>query len=292
MRHFSLRIIQTIQEVQRKDDSMNLERLIDQSVTIITEYYKNNTAPFFEVIDDDILWIGPAERQWIRGKQNLLDAFSKESHNLIFSMSNITSTAIACGNRGCEIILTYFVDTHYPDGEIMTHDQRLHLTWVQYTENSKNTKKTVYKILVCHISNAFPYDNRDTIYPVHYEEVYIPAKMQAVSGRRIQLNGLSKSIHFVTVNTIMWAESKRYQTVIHTTEDDIIVTSRLSEIAEQYPDIFVRVHASYLVNPAYVRSISRFKVLISNQIEIPIPEKRYTEVKQELTSRMGTIQNK
>lgn len=53
---------------------MNTNEIIEKSVYIITEYYKNNTQPFFDNIDDDILWIGPAENQILRGKANILSA--------------------------------------------------------------------------------------------------------------------------------------------------------------------------------------------------------------------------
>ncbi|MFR8392802.1 MAG: hypothetical protein ACLVBJ_08090 [Pilosibacter sp.] len=47
---------------------MNISAQIQQSVHIITEYYENRLQPFFDAIDDDLLWIGPAERQWMQEK--------------------------------------------------------------------------------------------------------------------------------------------------------------------------------------------------------------------------------
>ena len=47
------------------EESMNISAQIQQSVHIITEYYENRLQPFFDAIDDDLLWIGPAERQWM-----------------------------------------------------------------------------------------------------------------------------------------------------------------------------------------------------------------------------------
>lgn len=53
------------------EESMNISAQIQQSVHIITEYYENRLQPFFDAIDDDLLWIGPAERQWMQGKKRL-----------------------------------------------------------------------------------------------------------------------------------------------------------------------------------------------------------------------------
>lgn len=93
---------------------MNTNEIIEKSVYIITEYYKNNTQPFFDNIDDDILWIGPAENQILRGKANILSAWSNESHSLTFTMSDITTIPIRCSATVFEIVLIYHIYTHYP----------------------------------------------------------------------------------------------------------------------------------------------------------------------------------
>lgn len=49
---------------------------LDKSIYIITEYYKNNLNPYFECLADNVLWLGPAEKQEIRGKENIINAFS------------------------------------------------------------------------------------------------------------------------------------------------------------------------------------------------------------------------
>lgn len=156
------------------EESMNISAQIQQSVHIITEYYENRLQPFFDAIDDDLLWIGPAERQWMQGKENILNAFTQEEgrHHLTFRMSNISATPISCGTHACEIILTYLVYTYYPNGAMTVHDQRLHFTWRDKKVTGPDGKKhLVPKAAVIHISNAFPYDDRDKIYPVHYDEI-------------------------------------------------------------------------------------------------------------------------
>ena len=39
------------------------------SYLIVSEYYRNNLDPLFEYIDDNILWIGPAEKHLLRSKK-------------------------------------------------------------------------------------------------------------------------------------------------------------------------------------------------------------------------------
>ena len=61
---------------------MTANDLIYKSIYIITEYYNNNLQPYFDNISEDVLWIGPAERQEIRGREQVISTFSAEVHGL------------------------------------------------------------------------------------------------------------------------------------------------------------------------------------------------------------------
>ena len=56
---------------------MTANDLIYKSIHIITEYYNNNLQPYFDSISEDVLWIGPAERQEIRGREQVISTFSE-----------------------------------------------------------------------------------------------------------------------------------------------------------------------------------------------------------------------
>ena len=84
---------------------MTSKDLIYQSIYIITEYYNNNLQPFFDNISEDILWIGPAEKQEIRGRDNVITAFSSETHELTFTMGSIRAISIAPLKTSHNIIL-------------------------------------------------------------------------------------------------------------------------------------------------------------------------------------------
>ncbi len=72
---------------------------LDKSIYIITEYYKNNLNPYFECLADNVLWLGPAEKQEIRGKENIINAFSNDKHELTFTIGSIKSTLIEINKK-------------------------------------------------------------------------------------------------------------------------------------------------------------------------------------------------
>ncbi len=107
---------------------MKTDDLIFRSIFIITEYYKNNLEPFFENISDDILWIGPAQRQQMQGRENLMQVWAAEKHALTFTMGDIKALCVSPHDRVKEILLHYDIYTHYPSGNTTMSDQRLHYT--------------------------------------------------------------------------------------------------------------------------------------------------------------------
>lgn len=51
---------------------MTGKELTEKSIYIIKEYYDNNLQPFFDHVSEDILWIGPADKQELRGRERII----------------------------------------------------------------------------------------------------------------------------------------------------------------------------------------------------------------------------
>lgn len=150
---------------------MTTKELIDRSISIVTEYYKNNLQPFFEYMSEDVLWIGPAEGQELRGRETMISAFSAETHKLTFTMGPIRAVCVSPNEFMHEIILQYEIYTHYPNGNTDFHNQRLQYSWYEKTVQTANGFDSRWEIAMMHVSNAWHYDSQDTIYPLHYQKV-------------------------------------------------------------------------------------------------------------------------
>lgn len=261
---------------------MRTDELIDRSIHIITEYYRNNLEPFFEAISDDVLWIGPSERQYIRGRSTLMETFARERHALTFTMGDIKVMCVAPQDHVREVVLHYDVLTHYPSGTVIPRDQRLHFTWRERRLRDGDARRWEPELVLIHISNAWRYDPADTIYPVHYEAIARTVVSPAEPDRFLTLRAIDGIVHRVAASRIVYVETvkRSARLVVHTGDDAFAVGGTLSAFERDHPGDFVRIHASYLVNPAAVRKIRRFSVTLSDGAVLPIPEKRYTEVKR------------
>lgn len=259
---------------------MSISELTKLSIDILSQYYENNLNPFFNHLHENILWIGPAKNQIIRSKDQLIEAFNKEKNNLQFKVYNLNATPVSISSNCCEVLLSFIVDTFWPDGSTNRVSQRISLTW--------QIKKEQAQIIVCHISNAIEYDSRDTIYPIHYLEERPEMPLYKGSGNKLFFKGLNQSILYIQSERILYMESMNQHTLIHLPEENYECCERLSSIAKRLNGSFIRIHASYLVNPKYVQSIQRFSLRMDNGAILPIPEKKYTKVKSDLLKRFDS----
>lgn len=60
---------------------MNQQMIADLSAELIMKYYDNDYMPFLEAMDD-ALWYGPAEGQFLRGREKMIEVWKAEEHSL------------------------------------------------------------------------------------------------------------------------------------------------------------------------------------------------------------------
>ena len=263
---------------------MNKQAIAELSLEIVQTYYHNNINPFLEYVDEKILWYGPAKGQFLQGRQSLLDAWGNEENPLTFSLGNIRLDIISSNSTYCEVLLSFPVTTHFPNGDNIAVDQIIHFSWCE----RKIDGKFVPRMLVVHISNLYQQHESDKIYPVHFNEIYNGYTPMAEKDEHILFKGTYSSNLYLIASTILYAESTDYgrHSVLHTLNDEFTINSSLTELEQQYPAIFLRAHKCYLVNPQYITGIERFKCILSTGKEIPIPEKKYTAFKKTVQNMM------
>lgn len=265
--------------------------LIYKSIQVITEYYKNNLQPFFDNLSSDVLWIGPAERQEIRGREEVISIFSAEIHELTFTIGSIRATCISPSKTAHEVILQYEIYTHYPNGTTDLHNQRIHYSWYQTKVRTQNGTESRWEIAVLHISNAWPYDSRDIIYPVHYKSLGLPVQLIEKPEHCLTVTANDMTVHRIPLNRLLYIETiKRTAKLrIHTSTETIIVNGTLSDLEKTYSGLLLRIHSGFLINPDYVSQVERFFVTMSDGTKLPVPEKKYTAIKRRILTALQSV---
>lgn len=268
---------------------MNQQHIADLSAELIMKYYDNDYMPFLLHMDDEALWYGPAEGQFIRGRDEMIRIWQAEVHSLQFTPGNMEVTHISSNTTYCDVMLSFPVTTHYPDREDVTLNQRILMTWCERTvEEDDGSREKEPRILVCHISNPHAKHDDDVIYPNNFHEVYNKHFSTEPHGERIHFHGLDRSDYFFLSDTIIRVEAAHMgkHSILYTDEGSVEVMSTVTALEKRYGHLFIRCHQSYLVNPLYIRNIRRFRVTLTDGVELPIPEKKYTAFKQKAMKTM------
>ena len=262
---------------------MIISEIMKLSYNIATEYYNNNLELFFEYTDEDVLWIGPANKQLLKSKKAIIEAWAKENNNLTFTIGNVTEYSVPLKNKCCCVVLFFPVYTHYPDGVTHMHHQRIDFTWIERKINCENGETiTAPRMVKIHISNGYELDDQDFIYAIHSKDINT-SQTVITPGKRILFKTKDGQICSYLSDSILWIEKFKHgkHSIIHTVSEDIQSTMNTDYFMEKYPDMFLRPHKSYLVNPDHVKNICRFKLTLDNGITLSIPEKKYTKFKAE-----------
>ena len=129
---------------------MNQQAISDRSAELIMRYYDNDYMPFLSSFADDALWYGPAEGQFIRGRAAMIRTWLAEEHDLRFTIGSLKVVHISAHPSTCNVMLTYTVVTHYPDGHDLSVFQRFLLCWGERREkNEDGNIKKMPRILDC-----------------------------------------------------------------------------------------------------------------------------------------------
>lgn len=269
---------------------MNWQEMVQLTDEIVRKYYNNDIQPFLDHVDERVLWYGPAKGQFLSGKSALIDAWANEKHSLTFTLGNIRLDHISTNDTYCEVMMSFPVTTHFPDGQHITMDQIIHISWCE--RKIKGVEDKVPRMLVVHISDLYHKHEEDNIYPVHFNQIYRGYMPVSDSGKRIYFRGMDSSSLYLFSDSIIWAESSTYgrRSVLHTNDGSFRVSDSPDELEEKYPDVLLRCHLQYLVNPIHIQRIYRFKVVMPDGKELPIPEKKYTAFKRAVKEFMDMLE--
>ena len=97
----------------------------------------------------------------------------------------------------------------------------------------------------------------------------------------------------VSLERLLYIESRLHKLEFHVMEDDMKIYTMYETLnALEYrlaANQFVRIHQSYLVNIKYIKNVVRYKVVLTNGVELVIPKVRYTYVKEQFISYQGEV---
>lgn len=92
----------------------------------------------------------------------------------------------------------------------------------------------------------------------------------------------------LNASSIRYLESSLHKVFVHCGAHTYETYSRLDDLQSQLSDSFSRCHRSYLVNLAFVRSLSDNTLLLHDGTEIPVSRRRARQVQHDLLTFLAT----
>lgn len=266
-----------------------LNNLVEEyCVESLLDFYNNGNIGFAEYLDDNVVWYGPLEGQQLRGKDNLIKAFSSGKSGLKFNIEHLNTKIIPVKANAFTFIADYELYTYYPNGKVLKYNQ--HLLVVSRMKKCKDGVTRWVSPLI-HVSDVLSRKGDKTQQSAYVAEFDKDVFDFAISNRgkvqKIVFSGQNNSNYYIPEDSILYIEGgKGVKSYVHTKDKTYTVIHLLKDIMEKLPNYYYRCHSSYIVNLKFVERISNYKVFLDNGEEIPVPVKKYSVVKEEINSFM------
>ncbi len=224
--------------------------------------------------DENLMWIGPLDFQWGTTAPN-----TKEITKLNLCQLKDELYFITEKGRNHQVICGAFKALHcHPEGSSVWLHFRLTFVW-------KKQKQAQWKIIHIHVSQSYDIPQRMTdpieVLPNSLKEAYLDKPKSVLRDNQGRL-------HYLAEDEILYIKADNLTSIIILEDERFSVREGISDLEKRLSQKFLRIHRSYLVNRNHVRSLERFRVQIRNGDWIPIPERKYTDMKEALNQGKDT----
>ena len=134
-----------------------------------------------------------------------------------------------------------------------------------------------------------PFQAEGEVFPVqisrqtyHYVQKLLQESGRA-PNRRIIIKAENATYSF-DPDMVLYVEAIGKVCTVYMMNRTMVIRQPITALETQFPKQFCRIHRSYLVNCRFVLQVERYAVTLINGTVLPIPAKRYMEVREEITT--------
>lgn len=251
---------------------------------VIERFYHQDPEKIIEKLHPDVTWIGAADGQCIKGYEKV----SEYIRNIDVPICNILEKEYQAVANSEDIYIVagwMKVATAQGSNEILSAVQRITFIW--------KAEERQLKLLHFHISNPIEFQNKDERFPhsAGKETFEYVKKLLSQKKRRLIACGKHDQTYVLWNKDIVYIEAENTDSVIHCLNRDILSRESISDLEKKVGEGFIKTHRSFIVNSRYITGIKRYQLAVSQDIELPIPEKKYREIKEKVLRAVNLRQN-
>ncbi|MBS7009177.1 LytR/AlgR family response regulator transcription factor [Anaerostipes sp.] len=252
---------------------------------VLEEFYHQNPEMIINKLHSDVTWIGAADGQYINGYDNV----SSYIRNIDVPRCEILEKEFqtVANNDNLYIVAGWMRVVTTPESrELLSAVQRITFIW--------QTEDRQFRLLHFHVSNPIEFQKEDEYFPhtAGKEAFQYVKQMLSQKRKRLIVCGKHNQTHVIWNKEILYIEAENTDSVIHCLHGDILSSESISKLEKKAGEGFIKTHRSFVVNSMYITGIKRYHLLIRQEIELPIPEKKYREIKEKVLRAVAQIQNR
>ena len=129
---------------------------------ILEQYWQRNLEPLLSHIDDDILWIGSMDEEYLHGKQAMMKRIKENNNEMpLVYLDNQEYEIVQNTGRCCVVVGRYRAFTKPESGMLLSEKQRVTFVWEK--DKTEDTEKLLIKHI--HLSNILHIQDEDERFP-------------------------------------------------------------------------------------------------------------------------------
>lgn len=254
------------------------ETLAAKTQRIMEEHYERNLDYVMEQLIDNVMWIGAMESQFVVGKDKFYDILIKEK-NIPCSIVKQHYHLISGNEYTAVVVGELLVHTKKCTGMILEVKQRVTFQYILWNG--------VPKVSHLHVSNVWDALEPDEYFPYragHQTYQYVQQLIQEKNKvqKKIIVTDSKRKLHVIMESEIIYIQANNEKSIIYYVDGRVEVTEAISSFHNRLQAPFLSVHRSYIINMNYVIGIERFWIRLCDGIQVPVPEKKYSRIKDSI----------
>lgn len=240
---------------------------------VIEDFYHQDSETIVKKLHKDVTWIGTADGQCVKGRGPVSE-FIRRIDVPRCEIPEREYQAVA-NNDNLYVVAGWMkVATSQESNEILSAVQRITFIWKAEEEQ--------FWLLHFHVSNPIEFQRGDEYFPhsAGKETFQYVKKLLRQKRRRLIACGKNDQTHVIWNKEIVYIEAENTDSLIHCLHRDVLSRESISDLEKKVGEGFIKTHRSFIVNSRYITGIRRYHLIIYQGIELPIPEKKYREIKE------------
>ncbi|MEI3171317.1 MAG: LytTR family transcriptional regulator [Lachnospiraceae bacterium] len=263
--------------------------MLNLTYECLSRYWQKDYMFIVSYCAEQVIWCGARQDEFLLTRSDVAEDFRFNAEGLqpchllnaeFYAQSN-ASFCVVTGN--------YRVVTDETADFFLQAQQRCTFVWEKTKEGPR--------IRHMHVSNpigemkmdgkeAFPNKMGKMAYRYMMNEI-----QRRTCASRISAYGTNGSLTFFELPKVLFISALGKESVVQTADGKTFVKNSISDLQKQAGDALIAIHRSYLVNPEFIRDIRRYTITLKNGTELPVPQRKYDDLRQKLATLYQTVEN-